>query len=487
MDVLNKTIKKLTEEEYQQLIQEVSGKKQNKPFMVLEAARKNDKEDSEMMELLAVNPSAYYTLKSRLNTKIAAILSKKVQNPIQSIMDEVSRVPAHLFGSNKEFSIRALIELEKQLIEYDLNAELMVVYKTLAQLHLFSEHYPYYESKLNRHIAFSLSVSKAENMFFLFIKKLGEYQLSMKESDLEEVIMMKRELSNICELYDSHRLFVVFNIARIYYLCNVPNKIDGLKSRELEVEGILQKMNQIFEKYPLDTFYQNIKGITDLLYFEYYQRTNNQVRADYYLQRINDAMPELIEKHIMQFFIVQFLRSKVLKYLQDGNLDSLTLYNERYENDLDIPSTDTYHYVWKMKYLSIVKFYQHDFHGAARKMNELRNELSMKQYIHTDIDAKLFQAFQYCALGDDSLCMQILSSLKRQISEQTEQFDSTKHMMKLLKSALKPADYRKKIQKISELWNEFAKQNNACSNPVLSYIKMDDTILRKLSNPIKSE
>ena len=487
MDVLNKTIKKLTEEEYQQLIQEVAGKKQNKPFMVLEAARKEDKEDAEVMAMLQVNPSAYYTLKSRLNAKIATILSKKVQNPIQSIMDEVSRVPAHLFGNNKEFSIRALTELEKQLIEYDMNAELIVVYKTLAQLHLFSEHYPYYESKLNRHIAFSIAVSKAENMFFQFIKKLGEYQLSMLESDLEELIMMKRELSNISELYDSHRLFVLFNIARIYYLCNVPSKLDGLKSRELEVEGILQKMNQVFEKYPLDTFYQNIKGVTDLLYFEYYQRTDNQVRAEFYLQRINESMPDMLDKHIMHFFIVQLLRSKVLKYLKDGNLDSLTMYNERYENDLDIESTDTYHYVWLMKYLSIVKFYQRDFHGAARKMNELRNKLSMKQYVYTDIDAKLFQAFQYCILGDDSLCMQIMSSLKRQIHEQTEQFESTKQMMKLLKAALKPADYRKKIQKISELWAVFEKENNECSNPVLIYLKMDETILRKLSNPIKSK
>lgn len=486
MEVLNKTIKKLTEEEYQQLIQEVSGTRQNKPFMVLEVARKENKEDAEVMAMLNVNPSAYYTLKSRLNAKIAAMLSKKVQNPIQSIMDEVSRVPAHLFGNNKEFSIRALTELEKQLIEYDLNAELIVVYKTLAQLHLFSEHYPYYESKLNRHIAFSLAVSKAENMFFQFLKKLGEYQLTMSESDVEEVIMMKRELSNICELYDSHRLFVLFNIARIYYLCNVPNKMDGLKSRELEIEAILTRMSRIFENYPLDTFYQNIKGITDLLYFEYYQRTNNQVRAEFYLQKINEAMPAMLDKHIMHFFIVQFMRSKVLKFLQDGNLDSLTLYHERFENNLDIPSCDTYHYAWWMKYLSIVKFYQNDFHAAAKKMNELRNELSMKQYVYIDIDNKLFQAFQYCIMGDDSLCMQIMSSLKRQIHEQPDQYESARMMMKLLKSALKPADYRKKIQKISDLWSDFEKQNNSSSKPVLTYVKMDDNILRKLSNPIKS-
>ena len=43
MDILRKTIKKLTDAEYQALIHEVSGKRKNKPFMVLEAARNDNK------------------------------------------------------------------------------------------------------------------------------------------------------------------------------------------------------------------------------------------------------------------------------------------------------------------------------------------------------------------------------------------------------------------------------------------------------------
>jgi hypothetical protein len=484
MDILSKTIKKLSEEEYQQLVMEVSGKKKNKPFLVLETTRTRDLEDSEMMELLQVNPSAYYTLKSRLNSKIAAILSKKVQNPIQTLMDEVSRVPAHLFGSNRDFSIRALRELEKQLIEYDLNAELILVYKTLAQLHLYSDDYDVYENKLNKHVAFSLAVSKAENLFFRFIKKLGIYQLNQSEAELEEVIMMKRELANICELYDSHRLFVLYNIARIYYLCNVPHKVDGLKSRELEIEGVLQKMSQIFESYPMDTFYQNMKGITDLLYFEYYIRTGNVVRADYYLQKVHLQMPDLMEKHMMHFFLIQFLRSKVMKYLIDANLDHLKFQSERLEKEMDIDLNESFHHISLKRFLATVKFYQKDYHGAARKMNELRNQLSLKQFLFTDVDCKLFQALQYCILGDDSLCMQIISSLKRQIREQEAEFESARNFMKILKTALKPADYRRKIKKITEMWTEFDAANKG-SFPILTYVKVDENILRRISNPIK--
>lgn len=484
MDILNKTIKKLSDDEYQQLLQEVSGRKKNKPFMVLETTRNRDVEDSEMMDILQVNPSAYYTLKSRLNSKIASILSRKVQNPIQTLMDEVTRVPAHLFGSNREFSIRALRELEKQLIEYDLNAELILVYKTLAQLHLYSEDYEYFENKFNKHVAFSLAVSKAENLFFRFIKQLGNYQLHPSETDLEEVIMMKRELSNICELYDSHRLFVLYNIARIYYLCNIPHKIDGLKARELEIESILQKMTQIFDSYPMDTFYQNIKGITDLLYFEYYIRTGNTVRADFYLQRIHPQMPELMDKHIMHFFMVQFLRSKVLKYQIDGNIDHLQYQCDKLEREVDMDTSELYHFIALKRHIAIVKFYQKDYHSAARKMNELRNHVSLKSYMFTDVDCKLFQALQYCIMGDDTLCMQIISSLKRQIREQETEFTSSRHFMKLLRTALKPADYRRKIKRIAEMWTEFETMNKSMF-PVLTYVKIDENIMRRMSNPIK--
>lgn len=484
MEILSKTIKKLTDEEYQQLLQEVSGKKKNKPFLVLETTRQREVEDSEMMDILQVNPSAYYTLKSRLNSKIAAILSKKVQNPIQTLMDEVSRVPAHLFGNNREFSVRALRELEKQLIEYDLNAELILVYKTLAQLHLYSEEYEVYETKFNKHVAFSLAVSKAEGLFFRFMKKLGVYQLNGMESDLEEVIMLKRELSNICELYDSHRLYVLYNIAHIYYLCNVPHKLDGLKARELEMEAVLQKMSQIFESYPMDTFYQNIKCITDMLYFEYYVRTQNIVRADYYLQRIHQILPDLTEKHMMNFFVVQFLRSKVMKYQVDGNIDQLQYYADKLEKYCDIDLNEEYHYISMKRYLATVKYYQRDFQGAARKINELRNQVSLKHYLYTDIDSKLFQALQYCIMGDDSLCMQIISSLKRQIREQDAEYESARFLMKLLKTALKPADYRRKIKRISEMWTEFDEMNKG-SFPVISYVKVDENVIRRMSNPIK--
>jgi hypothetical protein len=264
----------------------------------------------------------------------------------------------------------------------------------------------------------------------------------------------------------------------------VPDKSEGLKARELEMEAVLQKMTQIFEKYPLDTFYQNIKGITDMLYFEYYVRTNNVVRADYYQQRIHQQLPVMMDKHVMHFFIVQFMRSKVMKYLVDGNVDHLQFYTDRIEKELDIDPSEVYHFVSMKRCVAMVRFYQRDYSGAARKVNELRNEFSLKQYFFTDVDSKLFQALQYCILGDDALCTQILSSLKRQIRDQDTEFESSRYLMRIFKTALKPADYRRKVKKIAEMWTEFEALNSG-NFRVLAYVKMDENVVRRMSNPIK--
>lgn len=486
METLNKTIKKLSDEEYQQLVHEVSGNRKNKPFVVLETTRQRDVDDSEMMDILQVNPNAYYTLKSRLNSKIAAILSKKVENPIQGLLNEVSRVPAHLFGGNRDFSVRALRELEKQLVEYDLNTELIQVYKTLAQLNLHTEDYDFYEKKYQRHVAYSLAVAKAEAVFFNYIKILGAYQLNGDQITWNRLVGMEQELENISELYDSHRLFVIRNTVGLYGMFNSPGSADGLSARAAEVDSVLMRMNTIFEKYPLDTFYQNLKVVGDLLHFEFHVRTGQLARADLSMQKIHRVLPVLLDKHIMNFFVVQFLRSKTLKFSQDGVLADFIWGSESLNSQVDPDSCEAAHVVSISRYLALVRFYQGDYAGAARKINELRNSLSLKQFLFADLDSKSFQALQYCILGEDGLCQQVLSSIKRQIKDREEEFVSIRPAIKLIKTALKPADYRKKVKRIAEMWTAYQSSNNAAFD-VLSYLRIDETVIRKMSNPIKSD
>ena len=60
----------------------------------------------------------------------------------------------------------------------------------------------------------------------------------------------------------------------------------------------------------------------------------------------------------------------------------------------------------------------------------------------------------------------------------------SKIFIKILKTALKPADFRKKISRINELLPRFEEANN-CSKPILKFIKLDEAMIRKMTNPIK--
>jgi hypothetical protein len=461
----------------------VAGRKNNKPYLVLEAARNNNFDEERMMELLNVNPSTYYTLKSRLNERIAQYLSQNVKNPIGALKDKVALVPAMVFGNDREVALRALKNLEKQLIEYDLSNELIVVYKAMARLSMYNGDFDYYEKEYNRHVAYSLAVVKAEDLFYDFVKRTGNYFLTRDEKDKEAVQACLRELTNISELYQGHRLFVMYNIVRIYYLC-IFTKAENLKSLEIEVDTILQQIKKHFDKYELDTFYQSIKFLVDYLYFEYYQRTGNNVRADHYYQQINANVPEVAFKPVFSFYVTQFLRSKIERFLGNGNVQELTDINAELESNFDTDISEPYPCISLRCYLAIGKFYEGDFSASARIMNNLRNELSMKKYLFTDVEHKLFQAMQYCFMGEDGLCGQLLQSVKRQITDDEELFESASIFIKLLKAAIKPEEFRKKVKRLTEIYEAF-KNANTGHKTILWFVKMDEAMIRKMANPIK--
>ena len=459
MEELNKTIKKLNEKEFQQLISAVAGNKKNKPYLLLQTARTQNLDEIKMMETLDLSPTAYYTLKSRLNKRVASFLSKNVQNPISVLKEEVARIPAMLFGHNKGITIRALKELEKQLDEYDLSTELIIVYKSLARLHMYTPDYDYYERMYNKRVAFSLSVEKAEDQLNLFIKAIGKYMLTRDASDFEMVQSIDRELSNIFELYESHRLFVTYNIVRLYKMCAIDSNIEGLKAQEMEVDAMLQRMKGIFDKYELDTYYQNIKPLINLMYFEYHQKTGNHVRADFYYQSINGEVAELARKHSFSFFITQFLNAKLERFFENGDISQLGDINAALEKTFDIDPNEVYQYISFKKFIAISKFYEGDYTGAAKTINALRNEIPVKHYTYCDMECKLFQALQYAIIGEDSLCNQIISSVKRQVSDEEELNDPLRVFIKMLKTALRPEEFRIKVKKITELWDRFNSLN----------------------------
>jgi hypothetical protein len=484
MEILSKTIRRLSDEEYQALLDDIAANKQSKPYIVLEAARYKDYSDSQMIDILQVNPSTYYTLKSRLNTKIASLLSKKVENPISVLMDEVARVPANLYGNSKEVSIRALKELEKQLLEYDLSNELIVVYKALAQLHVYNpSDYDSYSKLHNKYVAYSLAFSKAENLYYHFIVKIGIYELNRTEEDLEAVREIMREMNNISELYTSHRLFVLYNIIYIYFIFTVTERADALQAKEIELDNTLQEIKSVFDKYPLDTFYANMRFITDFLYFIYYQKTGNYVRARHYYQKTNGSLVQISRQSMLNFHVIEYLQAKTNLAIATNDIELLTNQNDELASSIDIAKDETYLYVYFEKYLAIGQFYSGNYGAAARQLNQLRNSINLKTYWHTDTEIKLFQALQYCILGEEDLCMQIINSISRNLREDEEKdrYRNIKLFIKICKTCFKIGESKKKKARIKALFQEFTEVNTGHER-ILTFVKLNDDIIAKMDH-----
>jgi hypothetical protein len=348
---------------------------------------------------------------------------------------------------------------------------------------MYNGDYDYYEKEYNRHVAFSLAVVKAEDLFYDFVKRTGNYLLTRDERDKEAVQANLRELTNISELYQGHRLFVMYNIVRIYSL-TVFSKPENLRSLEMEVDTILQQIKKNFDKYELDTFYQSIKFLVDYLYFEYYQKTGNAVRAEHYYKIINKDVPEVAFKPVFSFYVTQFLQSKVERYMQTSNITDLTDLNSELDSNFDVTIDEPYPYISFRRFMAISKFYEGDFSASARIINNLRNETSLKKFLYTDVEYKLFQAMQYCFMGEDGLCSQLLQSVKRQINDDDANYETATVFIKMLKTAIKPEEFRKKVKKLTEIYNNFSSMANG-TNKMLWYVKMDEAMIRKMANPIK--
>jgi len=74
--------------------------------------------------------------------------------------------------------------------------------------------------------------------------------------------------------------------------------------------------------------------------------------------------------------------------------------------------------------------------------------------------------------------------VKRQIVENDNNYQPALHLIKMLKAAIKPEEFRKKVKKLTEL-NEQFRQVNQGAHRMFWYIQLDEQMIRRMANPIK--
>lgn len=479
MAKLKNIIKQLSEKDFKAIHDSLIESNAEKSAYLLKSLRERQLSDNKIMSELEVNANAYYTLRSRLNLKIEEYLMGQLESPRTDVLRKVANITEVLFTKKKAISVATLKKLEKELLDYDLANELTVIYKSLKKLNINSPDYFQYSQLYNRHVAYMLAVDKAEDLLADYFKKYGDYMLNGGEVEKLGLGLLMKEMQNVAKLYESHRLYVYQSCMYIFHRLFV--EVDDNMNQEGEsIEDIFDKVQKIFESYHLDSIYYHINLVFEFLKLEYYNHYKVYRQAEKYYEEVNDACANLMVNYSTYTFPSQFLLSKLDRHLRTNTEAELYAENESIFIDYEIDTMDVPKHIVYTVYRALSSYYVGKFDEAARLINGLLNDVSLKKYPYAQLEIKSLLALQYTLMRDVELFNQLSNSIQRQIRLfGKDSCENIQLFLKILKISTSEAK-KEKAKKITAVIPRLNSLNVSYFAPT-KLVKLDDRFVNLLT------
>lgn len=470
-------INRIEENEFQELSEKLLANKADKYNALLTYYRHGNISEKEMLKALEVNSNAFYVLKSRLFDKVQEYLLTQVEDPKEEIYRKVRSIPSMVYNTQPEIAVAVLTKLEKDLIANDMSYELTSVYAALKKLHLHTDKYYEYDMQYNKHVAFMLAIDKAEDLLQQFTVKLGQYDATRSEEHLQVIPLIKKEIHHICQINQSHHLEVIKNIIDISIALWLPLENSTLDDKP--VEDMLDEIKEVFDKYPKDPKYKHMNIILDFFYFEYYHSLRLTKKEKDFFNAVNENLA-----YFMQFnhtvFVSRFFKSKIERYLELGIQDQLVKENEELLESYTPNYNDIPNFVNFQKYLSLSSYYAGDCKTANDHVKEIINNISFKNYAHSEVEIKLLQCYLYCNTDKQDLAWNMIRSINRKIRELNEHgdYENASTYIKMIKTHLssKKANVEDKLFALKDKFNYL----NRGKSQILYGIKIDNNFIAPL-------
>jgi hypothetical protein len=450
MAKLKNIIKQLSEKDFKAIYDSLIESNAEKSAYLLRSLRERQLSDNKIMTELDVNANAYYTLRSRLNLKIEEFLMGQLESPRTDVLRKVANINEVLFTKKRAISVATLKKLEKELLDYDLANELTVIYKSLKKLNINSPDYFQYSQLYNRHVAYMLAVDKAEDLLADYFKKYGDYMLNGGDVEKLGLSLLMKEMQNVGKLYESHRLYVYQSCMYIFHRLFVEVD-DNMQQDGESIEDIFDKVQKIFESYHLDAIYYHLNLVFEFLKLEYYNHYKVYRQAEKYYEEVNDACGNLLVNYSTYTFPSQFLISKIERSLRSGTEAELYGENETIFLDYEVDMMDIPKHIVYVVYRAISCYYAGRYEEAAKQINGLLNDVSLKKYPYAQLEIKTLLALQYTLMRDFELFNQLSNSIQRQIRLfGKDSCENIQLFLKVLKIATSEAkkEKAKKIQAV---------------------------------------
>jgi hypothetical protein len=480
MAKLKNIIKQLSEKDFTAIYDSLIESNAEKSAFLLKALRERSLSDTRIMTDLEVNANAYYTLRSRLNLKIEEYLMQQLESPRADVLRKVANINEIVFTKKRTIAIATLKKLEKELIDYDLANELTVVYKSLKKLHVNSPDYFHYSQLYNRHVAYMLALDKAEDLLADYFKKYGSFLLTGEPTEKLGLSLLMKEMQNVANLYESHRLYVYRSAMHIFHRLFV--EPDETMQQDTEsIEDIFAKVQRIFESYGLDSIYYHLNLVFEFLKLEYYNHYKVYRQAEKYFEEVNDAAGNLLTNYPTFTFPSQFLISKIHRHSRLGTEHELYEENEALFLDYETDLLDVPRHVIYVTYKALACYYSSKYEESAKLINGLLNELSFKKYPYTQLELKSLLALLYVLLRDYELFNQLSNSIQRQVRVfGKDACENILLFIKILKIVVSEAK-KEKAKKINAVIPKLAALQTSYFAPTL-LIKLDEKLVKNLTD-----
>lgn len=479
---LKNLVMQMKDAEFEAFSYQLKESKADKFYNLFYFLKEDKLSEEEIAENLKVNSNAYYTLKSRLYTKIQEFLTSDITGNKMDLLRTVANIPVLLYNTPRETALAVLNKLEKELIEFDMPYELTDVYNSLKKLHLHSPKYYEYTQLYNRHVAYTIALDKAEDLLARFVSLTAEYYMSRSKESLELLWLIKKEMKNLCALYASHHLTIYKNILDISFALFVP--LPEAIEEDEAVEDLLIATEKILKNYPKDANYSFLYNVYNFLSFEYYHSLKQYKKEVQYFEVVNTHLPSFMYYNFCTFNS-KFLISKLERYVQLGLEKTLyeenkTLFAEYLPDPNDVPN-----FINFLKYMAMGAFYEENYNESVSILNRLLNEVSFKNFAHAEVEVKLLLALSYSMVNKYDPAFSLLRSVSRKLRElsDTQDLDNAVTFAKMLSMQMETSS-KSSEDKLLKLRDKFELLNQGNSR-MLSFLKLDDAFIKILAKTIK--
>jgi hypothetical protein len=412
-------------------------------LFLLKSYRQKNMKDAEIIKALDISPNSFYVLKSRLYNKIQGYLYGEGHCGKEDLLKQLHRIPLICVTESKEVSTAFLHGLEKDLLTYEMNNELVVVYSAFKKIYLYSEKYFYYSQLFNKHIAYSLSLEKSEEILGNFNIVLAQYLLSNSKQSLETLLFLRKTINEQYSLNQSRQIELIKNIIDIQLQIFCNNSVD----MDFSAEALLLKSQAIIDEQSNTSPYKVWYPAINYLYFQYYIKINQPHQALPYYIKCNALLPTLLLYNNV-CLTSSFLLSKIV-FLQE--LKKIKDLKTEDPESILVIHDDTHTLILLGIYKATLLYHSQKYKEASTHLNELLNLNSFKDLFHIHVEIKLFLIYLYILIKEYDLAESISINIYRKIkSEQLDQYANVLELIKVF-----GIDTKQKNNKITSKQNDY--------------------------------